>query len=243
MIKSLKGKKIAILSADGFEKAELVIPMKTLKALGAVVEIVSLHHGKIRGMNLHKPATTVKVDKVLSEVFPTDYDCLFIPGGFINPDLLRQSQEAREFVRTFEKTGRPIASLCHGPWVLASAGILKNRSLTSWPGIRDDLVNAGATWMNRKVVSDRNLVTSRGPQDLLMFIPAMVELFSKGAKAATENRSSISDPQVNEAPILVQQTVSKVSNFPYKWASVALIFGLGTYRAITKGVSVPHFAR
>ena len=115
--------------------------------------------------------------------------------------------------------------------------------LTSWPGIRDDLVNAGATWVNKKVVSDRNLVTSRGPQDLLLFIPAMVELFSKGSRAAAENRSNISDPQVNEAPMLVQQTVSKVSNFPYKWAGALVIFGLGTYRAITKGVSVPRLAR
>lgn len=244
MIRSLKGKQIAILSADGFEKAELILPMKALRTMGASVQIVSLHHGKIRGMNLHRPASTIKVDKVISEVAAQDFDGLLIPGGFINPDMLRQSSEARAFVKAFADAGKPIASLCHGPWVLASADLLKGRTLTSWPGIRDDMVNAGATWVNKNVVIDRNLVTSRGPQDLLQFIPAMITLFGKGKEALT-SRSEVtySDPQASEAPMLVQQTVRNVSNFPYKWAGAALIFGLGTYRAITKGVTVPRLAR
>lgn len=132
-------------------------------------------------MNLHEPAGRVSVDRTLDEAHPADYDALLIPGGFINPDLLRQSAQAREFVREFDRAGKPIASLCHGLWVLASAELLQKRVLTSWPGIRDDLVNAGATWLDQEVVRDRNLVTSRGPQDLGPFIREMIDLFTHHA--------------------------------------------------------------
>src|SRR3954467_3445702 len=162
----LKGRTIAALAADGFEKVELIIPLRALKGAGAKVDVVSLRHGRIRGVNLHMPASRVGVDKTIAEANPNDYDGLLLPGGFINPDLLRQSAEAREFVRAFDQDGKPIASLCHGPWVLASAGLLKGRTLTSWPGVRDDLVNAGATWLDQEFVRDGNLATSRGPQDL-----------------------------------------------------------------------------
>jgi len=145
MEQRLKGRRIAALAADGFEKVELVIPMKALQVAGAKVDVISLRHGNIRGVNLHEPASRVHVDKTIAEANPADYDGLLLPGGFINPDLLRQSAEAREFVRAFDRAGKPIATLCHGPWVLASAGLLEGRNLTSWPGVRDDLVNAGAT--------------------------------------------------------------------------------------------------
>jgi len=144
----LKGKRIAALVADGFEKVELTIPMKALKLAGAKVDIVSLREGSIRGVNLHEPASRVDVTKTIAQANSGEYDALLVPGGFINPDLLRQSEEAREFVRAFDREKKPIASLCHGPWVLASAGLLKGRTLTSWPGLRDDLVNAGATWLD-----------------------------------------------------------------------------------------------
>src|SRR5204862_7425382 len=181
MDQKLKGRRIAALAADGFEKVELVIPMKALQAAGADVEVISLRHGNIRGVNLHEPASRVNVDKTIAEANPDDYDGLLLPGGFINPDLLRQSAEAREFVRAFDQDGKPIASLCHGPWVLASAGLLKGRTLTSWPGVRDDLVNAGATWLDQPLVRDGNLVTSRGPQDLIPFVEGCVELFARDA--------------------------------------------------------------
>jgi protease I len=178
----LSGRKIAVLAADGFEKVELVVPLRALQLAGAKADIVSLRKGRIRGVNLHMPATRVGVDKVVSETDPHAYDGLLLPGGFINPDLLRQSAIARDFVRAFDHSGKPIVTLCHGPWVLASAGLLAGRTLTSWPGIRDDLVNAGATWLDREVVHDRNLVTSRGPQDMRAFLPAMLDIFAEPTK-------------------------------------------------------------
>jgi protease I len=168
-----------VLATDGFEKVELVIPMRALQLAGAKVDIISLRKGRIRGVNLHMPATRVGVDKLVTEADPDVYDGLLLPGGFINPDFLRQSAAARDFVRAFDHSGKPIVTLCHGPWVLASAGLLTGRTLTSWPGIRDDLVNAGATWLDSEVVRDRNLVTSRGPQDLRAFVPAMLDIFAE----------------------------------------------------------------
>ena len=160
-VHQLKGRRIAVLAADGFEKVELSIPVAALRVAGADVDIVSLRPGRIRGVNLHEPASRVSVDRTLQEVRVADYDALFIPGGFINPDLLRQSEAARDFVREFDATGKPIATLCHGPWLLSSAGLTQGRTMTSWPGVRDDLVNAGATWLDREVVLDRNWLTSR----------------------------------------------------------------------------------
>src|SRR3954470_12100141 len=122
------------------------------RTTGAKVDVISLRHGRIRGVNLHMPATRIGVDKTISEADAANYDGLLLPGGFINPDLLRQSAEARQFVRAFASSDKPIATLCHGPWVLASAGLLDGRTLTSWPGVRDDLVNSGATWLDRDVV-------------------------------------------------------------------------------------------
>ena len=176
--RTLKGRRIAVLAADGFEKVELVVPLRALKSAGAKVDVVSLRHGRIRGVNLHLPASRVRVDKTIGEADPGDYDGLLLPGGFINPDLLRQSAPAREFVRAFAGGGKPIATLCHGPWVLASAGLLDGRTLTSWPGIRDDLVNAGATWLDQELVRDGNLTTSRGPQDMKAFVRGMLDAFA-----------------------------------------------------------------
>jgi protease I len=147
--RKLENRRIAVLAADGFEKVELVVPMRAYELAGATVDVISLRHGRIRGVNLHEPASRIRVTKTVEEAKPNDYDGLLVPGGFINPDLLRQSEEAREFVRAFDRARKPIATLCHGPWVLASAGILKGRTMTSWPGVRDDLVNAGATSMKR----------------------------------------------------------------------------------------------
>jgi len=139
----LKKRRIAVLVADGFEKVELAIPVAALRLAGATVDIISLRRGRIRGVNLHEPASRVHVDRTVNEADPREYDALLIPGGFINPDLLRQSAQARAFVQWFDQKRKPIASLCHGPWLLASAGCLEGRTLTSWPGIRDDMVNAG----------------------------------------------------------------------------------------------------
>src|SRR4051812_41818762 len=210
MEQKLKGRRIAALAADGFEKVELTVPMYALQLAGAKVDVVSLRHGRIRGVNLHEPASRVGVDKTVEEADPNAYDALLLPGGFINPDLLRQSQRAREFVREFDTAGKPIASLCHGPWVLASAGLLQGRTLTSWPGIRDDLVNAGATWLDRAVVRDGNLVTSRGPQDLKPFVQEIIRHFAADASLARDGAiaaDGASSPQRNEPPQLVIQVM------------------------------------
>jgi len=210
MEQKLKRRRIAALAADGFEKVELTVPMYALRLAGAEVDVVSLRHGRIRGVNLHEPASRVSVDKTVEEADPDAYDALLLPGGFINPDLLRQSQQAREFVRTFDSAGKPIASLCHGPWVLASAGLLKGRTLTSWPGIRDDLVNAGATWLDQEVVRDGNLVTSRGPQDLKPFVQEVIKHFAAGAPLQRDSAVATavpSSPQLNEPPQIVLQAM------------------------------------
>jgi protease I len=202
----LKGRRIAVLAADGFEKVELAVPVTALRAAGADVDIISLRRGRIRGVNLHEPASRVKVDHTLSEVSVGDYHALLIPGGFINPDLLRQSAEAREFVRKFDASGKPIATLCHGPWLLASAGLTAGRRMTSWPGVRDDMVNAGATWLDETVVRDRNWLTSRGPQDMVPFVRALVPFFAGRPQAAqpkARTTAAASSPQRDAPPQLV----------------------------------------
>src|SRR4051812_4509860 len=205
MNQRLKGRRIAALAADGFEKVELVVPMKALRAAGARVDVISLRRGHIRGVNLHEPASRVRVDKTIAETNPDDYDGLLLPGGFINPDLLRQSTEARDFVRAFDWAGKPIASLCHGPWVLASAGLLQGRTVTSWPGVRDDLVNAGATWVDQEFVRDGNLATSRGPHDLVPFVKGCMDLFARDAPLSRKEQQPVSHsaPQANEPPKIV----------------------------------------
>jgi protease I len=206
--RNLKGRRIAVLAADGFEKVELTIPVNALRLSGATCHVISLRHGRIRGVNLHEPASRVHVHATIAETDPGDYDGLLIPGGFINPDLLRQSAEAREFVRAFDSAGKPIATLCHGPWVLASAGLLEGRTMTSWPGVRDDLVNAGAVWLDQELVRDGNLLTSRGPQDMQAFVPAILEFFAEAESARTSPAAHTeSDPQRNEPPALVVKTM------------------------------------
>lgn len=175
---TVKGLRVAALAADGFEQVELTRPLKALEKAGAVVEVVSLRKGHIQGMNLLVPGRKVKVDRVLKEADPELYDALLLPGGHISPDFLRQSKAALEFVRAFDEAEKPIAVICHGPWVLASAGLVKGRRLTSWPNIQDDIINAGGIWEDAAVVRDHNWVSSRGPQDLPAFEKAMLELYA-----------------------------------------------------------------
>jgi protease I len=200
----LRGRRIAVLAADGFEKVELAVPVAALRAAGGAVDIVSLRHGRIRGVNLHEPASRVGVDRTIDEASVDDYDALLIPGGFINPDLLRQSAAVRRFVADFDRTGKPIATLCHGPWVLVSAGLSRGRTMTSWPGVRDDVVNSGATWVDEQVVVDGNWLTSRGPQDMVPFVEALIPFFAgerRGVRAT--NALTTSSPQRSEPPALV----------------------------------------
>jgi protease I len=175
---NLKGVRVAILAADGVEQVELTEPLKALEKAGAAIEVVSLRKGKIQAMNLMVPGKKIVVDRVVKGADPELYDALLLPGGHINPDFLRKSDDALEFVRHFDMTGKPIAVICHGPWVLVSAGLVEGRKLTSWPNIKDDIKNAGGLWENAAVVRDRNWVSSRSPQDLPAFNKAMLALFS-----------------------------------------------------------------
>jgi protease I len=229
----LAGRRIAVLAADGYEKVELVVPLRALQFSGAHVDIVSLREGRIRGVNLHMPASRVGVDKVVTEADADSYDGLLLPGGFINPDLLRQSAAARDFVRAFDHSGKPIATLCHGPWVLASAGLLTGRTLTSWPGIRDDLVNAGATWLDRDVVRDGNLITSRGPQDLRSFVPAMLDAFAEPSGQMLTGRIPRTPSTAGSDPALDK---------PVGWAVAALRWSPKPSAAALAGVAAAVLA-
>lgn len=181
--KNLSGMRVAVLAADGFEQVELTRPVAALRKHGAEVVIVSPHAGRIRGMNHLKRGKKIHVDQTLAHAAPHTFDALLLPGGAVNPDTLRQSEEARAFVAAFDRADKPIAVICHGPWVLASAGLVDGRTLTSWPGIRDDIANAGGIWRDEAVVRDANWVSSRDPHDLPKFIPAMVDLFAEHAPA------------------------------------------------------------
>jgi protease I len=175
----LKGKKIAILAADMFERVELEEPRKALEDAGAAVEVVSIHDGEIKGFDHFDPASKVKVDRTVDEASPGDYDALLVPGGVGNPDQLRGDENAVSFVRGFHESGKPMAVICHGPWVLVESGIVRGKRVTSWPTLETDIRNAGGEWVDEEVVVDGNLVTSRKPDDLPAFNREMLRRFAQ----------------------------------------------------------------
>ena len=179
----LHGKTVAILATNGFEESELTHPLKALKEAGAQVHVVSLEAGTIQGFRHFDKGEQVKVDRVLSDVRADDYDALLVPGGLFNPDALRSDQGVLEFVRNIAAAGKPIAAICHGPWVLADAGVLEAREVTSVGSIRKDLENAGALWADKAVVVDRGIVTSRTPKDLDQFSAKVIEEIAEGRHA------------------------------------------------------------
>ncbi|HET8752618.1 MAG TPA: type 1 glutamine amidotransferase domain-containing protein [Gaiellaceae bacterium] len=175
---NLKGKKVAILAADMFERVELEEPWKALEDAGADVEIVSIHDGEIKGFDHFDPADTAKVDRTVDEVSPDDYDALMIPGGVGNPDQLRGDENAVAFVRGFHDAGKPMAVICHGPWMLVESGVVRGKRVTSWPTLETDIRNAGGDWVDNEVVVDGSLVTSRKPDDIPAFNREMLRIFS-----------------------------------------------------------------
>jgi protease I len=177
MADSLKGKRIAIVATDGFEQSELLEPRKALEAEGAKVEIVSPKSGDIQGMEHHEKGRKVHVDHTIDEVKPGDYAALVLPGGVANPDTLRIDPKAVGFIKTFFDDNKPVAAICHGPWTLVEAGVVKGRTMTSWPSLKTDLKNAGANWVDREVVREEKLVTSRKPDDLPAFCREMIAIF------------------------------------------------------------------
>ncbi|MCA1836925.1 MAG: type 1 glutamine amidotransferase [Actinobacteria bacterium] len=180
MANSLTGRRVAILAARGVEQQELVQPRQAVTEAGAVAELVSLEPGTIQATNHDiEPADEFDVDRVVSEVSVDDYDALILPGGAVNPDTLRQDSAAVAFVRDFVESGKPVAVICHGPWTLVEADVVRGRTLTSYPSIRTDIRNAGGTVVDEEVVTDGNLISSRNPQDLPAFCSTLVTHFAK----------------------------------------------------------------
>jgi protease I len=171
---NISGKKVAVIASDYFEESELTEPVKALKNAGAEVEIIAPHKGEIKGVKHVDPGRAVKVDKTLDEANPNDYDALVVPGGAVNADHLRMDEKARNFVRKIMGAGKPTAVICHGPWLLISAGLARGKHLTSFFTIQDDMRNAGADWTDEEVVQDGNLITSRNPDDLPAFNDALI---------------------------------------------------------------------
>lgn len=180
MAQTLSGKSVAALATDGVEQVELIKPMEALKDAGATVHVVSLKAGQIQGFNHLTPGDRIPVDKALSETDASAYDALLLPGGVANPDQLRGSEEAVAFVRAFFDAGKPVAAICHAPWLLVEAGVADGRTMTGYSTIRTDLRNAGATVVDEAVVVDEGLVTSRNPDDIPAFCDKMIEEFAEG---------------------------------------------------------------
>ena len=175
--------RIAILATHGFEQSELEVPLKKLRAKGATVDVVSLEDGEIKGWDEKDWGAAVAVDRVLADARPADYDALVLPGGQINPDLLRVEKDAIGFIQGFASADKPIAAICHAPWLLIEAGLLKGRRATSYHSIKTDVINAGAEWTDQSVVRDGMIVTSRNPGDLGAFVEAIVAMVEEAGSA------------------------------------------------------------
>jgi protease I len=177
--KNLEGLRVAIIAADYFEQAELERPKEALDDAGAETTIISVKPGEIQGVNHVEKGEKFKVDAILSEARPDQFDAVLLPGGAVNADFLRVVPEAQKFVQEFDRAGKPIAFICHAPWLLVSAGLAKGRTFTSYHTIQDDMRNAGAHWVDKEVVRDRNWVSSRQPSDIPAFNSQMIALFAE----------------------------------------------------------------
>src|SRR2546423_8998650 len=176
---TLDGLRVAILVTDDFEQVELTEPKKALEQAGATTKIISPKSGQIQGMNHDVKADTFPVDMAMNQANPNDFDAVMLPGGALNADALRMVPQAQQLVRQMQQAGKPMAIICHAPWLLVSSGLVRGRTLTSYYTIQDDIRNAGGNWVDQQMVRDRNLVTSRSPKDLASFNSAMVALFAE----------------------------------------------------------------
>jgi protease I len=185
MARNVEGKKAAIVTENGFEEVELTSPKDTLEKAGVIVHVISPQKDKVKAWDSDHWSIEVPVDKALSEAAPEDYDLLVLPGGVLNPDKLRQNKDAIAFAQHFLEQGKPLAAICHGPQLLIETGMLDNREMTSYPSLKTDLINAGVTWVDKEVVVDNGLVTSRRPADLDAFNKKMLEELAEGKHATT----------------------------------------------------------
>jgi protease I len=180
MAEELQGKRVAFLATDMVEQVELTEPWKAVEQAGGTPELVSLEEGEIQGFNHYDKADTFKVDRTVEEARADNYDALVVPGGVGNPDAMRMNENAVQFVRDFFEQGKPVGVICHGPWMLVEAGVVRGRKVTSWPSLETDIRNAGGEWVDQEVVVDAGLVTSRKPDDLPAFTKKIVEEFAEG---------------------------------------------------------------
>jgi protease I len=183
MADKLQGKRVAFLATDMVEQVELTEPWKAVEQAGGTPELISLEEGEIQAFNHFDKADTFMVDKTVEEASADEYDALVIPGGVGNPDTMRGDENAVEFTRQFFEQGKPVGSICHGPWMLVEAGVVRGRKVTSWPTLQTDIRNAGGDWVDEEVVVDNGLVTSRKPDDLPAFNEKIVEEFCEGRHA------------------------------------------------------------
>jgi protease I len=179
----ITGKKVALLVTDGFEQVELTGPREALEAAGADCDVISPKDGKVKGWKHDHWGDEIGVDVALKGADPSRYDALVLPGGQMNPDVLRGMPEVQAFVRHFFESGKPVGAICHGPWSLIDAGVVEGRTVTSWPSVSTDLKNAGATWVDQEVVVDKGLVTSRKPDDIPAFNAKLIEEIAEGSHA------------------------------------------------------------
>lgn len=179
----LNDKTIAILATNGFEQSELFTPKQELERAGATVHVVSPESGSIKAWDHTDWGRSIQVDKTLDEADPNDYDALVLPGGVMNPDSLRMNDKAVQFVKRFFVDGKPVSAICHGPWILIECDVLEGREVTSWPSLKTDLKNAGARWVDKEVVTDQGLTTSRNPDDLPAFCAKTIEEIGEGVHA------------------------------------------------------------
>ena len=189
MAHELQGRRVAFLLTDGFEEVEFTEPWNAAKAAGAEVELVSLRSGTVQGFDHLDKGDTFPVDRLVAEASPEAYDALVLPGGVANPDELRTDRDAVAFVRQFAEAGKPIAAICHGPWTLVEADVVRGRTLTSWPSLQTDIRNAGGIWVDEEVHTDKGLVTSRNPDDIPAFVRKMVEEIAEGPHRAMAQKT------------------------------------------------------
>lgn len=185
MATSVKDKKVAVLVENGFEEIELTSPMNALEQAGVTVQVISPQAGKVKAWDHDHWGIEIPVDKNLKDANPEDYDMLLLPGGVLNPDTLRTNKEAVAFSQHFLEQGKPLAAICHGPQTLIETGMLQGRTMTSYPSIKTDLINAGVNWEDKEVIVDNGLVTSRSPKDLEAFNKKMIEELGEGKHATT----------------------------------------------------------
>jgi protease I len=190
MADELNGKRIAFLATDGVEQVELTEPWEAIKSAGGEPELLSIKPGKIQAFEHFEPGEEFRVDKHVSQAEVEDYDGLVLPGGVANPDFLRADEDAVRFVTRFFEAGKPVGVICHGPWTLVEADVVKGRKLTSWPSLKTDIANAGGNWVDEEVVVDAGLVSSRKPDDLPAFCEKIIEEFAEGEHAEQAEKTA-----------------------------------------------------